>query len=257
MLILVPPSETKTRPTASDAPTVSYGSFAGSSLTKDRRTMLAAAQRTATGARAAERLGAPPSAPELVTRMAHLDTEPAGAPLEVYSGVLYDALGTISVPEDARLLITSALGGVVDAALDTIPAYRLSASSDVSRLGKVSAWWKPRLEATARSLTAASSVIVDCRSGAYTQMMPLVGDKVMRVGAVAVRDGRRSVVSHDAKRYRGLVARALLEEPVRARTADEVVDQLRASLSPGLDVEFERGARTHALTVVDTWSAER
>lgn len=92
MLILLPPSETKTRPSEVDGSPLDLGAMTLPQLVEPRRTMLRAAQRTAAGAEAAARLGVPASAPELVGRMLHLEQEPTAQPLTVYSGVLYDQL---------------------------------------------------------------------------------------------------------------------------------------------------------------------
>src|SRR5690625_5536599 len=74
MLILLPPSETKDRPSPYADP-MELGSLSLPALTTARQSMLRAVQRTATGADGAARLGVPASAPELTERMAHLDQE--------------------------------------------------------------------------------------------------------------------------------------------------------------------------------------
>ncbi len=69
--------------------------------------------------------------------------------------------------------------------------------------------------------------------------------------------GRRSVVSHLAKFGRGLLARALVLEPGRPRTVDDVVDVARAGLGPGWGVEPgdadspSAGGRGRVLTLID------
>lgn len=256
MLILLPPSETKTRPSEVGTARLALDGMSLPALHESRETMLRAARRTAAGADAAARLGVPASAPELVGRMLHLDEEPAGAPLAVYSGVLYDQLDpAASLPEDRRVLVQSALFGLVDAAQDAIPAYRLSAGSSLSRLGKAGTWWRPRLRPIAQELLAAqarsaSPLVIDCRSGGYRSMMAMRGDatvRVLEVAPVQERDGVRSVISHDAKRYRGLVTRVLLEAAQAPATAQEARELLAEGLGAGLAVELD-GDR---LVVVD------
>ncbi|MDO5662405.1 MAG: peroxide stress protein YaaA [Brachybacterium sp.] len=255
MLILLPPSETKTRPDASrdvlDLATVAFPA-----LTEARSTMLRAAQRTAATRDGAAKLGVPASSPELTERMAHLEAEPVGAALEVYAGVLFDQLDpATAIAPDRRVLIQSALLGVVDAACDRIPAYRLSAGSTVSRLGTVGTWWAPRLRRVASDLQreladSTSPVVIDCRSGAYRSMMPLRSSsavQVLDVSPVQEQDGRRKVISHDAKRYRGWVTRVLLDAPTPPSTPDEVVDQLRAAFDATLGVELDG----HRLVIID------
>lgn len=237
MLILLPPSETKTRPDTAER--FDLDALAEPTLRADRATMLRAAIRTARTPEGASRLGVPPSSPELVYRMAEIDQEPASAPLSVYSGVLYDQLDPgRPIPADRRVLVQSALFGVVDAATDRIPAYRLSAASEVSRLGRAGSWWGPRLAAHAERLVAEqaegdSPVIVDCRSGSYRSMMRVRGAgpvTVLDVAPVQEKDGRRKVISHDAKRYRGIVTDLLLAAPTPPSDPDELVDSLREGL---------------------------
>lgn len=256
MLILLPPSETKTRPTEVGAHRLDLDRFALPQLGEARSTMLRAAQRTAAGAGAAERLGVPASAPELVGRMLHLEQEPAAAALAVYSGVLFDQLDPARwETSDRRVLIQSALFGLVDAGQDRIPAYRLSAGSTLSRLGKAGSWWARQLRPLAAELRAeqaegSSPLVVDCRSGGYRSMMPMRsgdGVQVLEVSPVQEKDGVRKVISHDAKRYRGLVTQVLMSLEQAPRTAREVVEALATRLGAGLAVELD-GDR---LVVVD------
>lgn len=243
MILLLPPSETKTRP-ISGAP-LDLESLAHPRLRADRERVLRAAARTARSRGAAAALKVPATAPELVERMAHLDVEPSAAPLAVYSGVLYDALGDAGPGEGRDVLITSALLGVVDAATDRIPAYRLSAGSTLSRLGPIGTWWRPRLAGVSRALATSGRVVVDARSGAYRSMMPVPG--ALEISAVREQAGTRAVVSHDAKRYRGLVARALLESEQPALSVEDVAQISAAALPAGLGVELAPGV----LTIVD------
>lgn len=240
MLILLPPSETKTRPAEEGSPVLDLDRMALPALRASRETVLRAARRTAEGADAAARLGVPASAPELVDRMAHLDAEPVAAPLSVYSGVLFDQLDPgVALSEDRRVLVQSALFGLVDAARDAVPAYRLSAGSTLSRLGKAASWWRPRLKPVAEELRAeqaatSSPLVIDCRSGGYRTMMAMrsaPGLPVLEVSPVQERGGVRTVVSHDAKRYRGLVARVLLEAETAPATPDEACEVVAAGLA--------------------------
>ncbi|WP_157975685.1 YaaA family protein [Brachybacterium sp. YJGR34] len=256
MLILLPPSETKTRPPEVGSPPFSLEDLSLPALHGPRETMLRAARRTAAAADGGTRLGVPASAPELVGRMLHLEAEPAAAPLRVYSGVLYDQLDPAWIPtEERRVLIQSALLGLVDAGADRIPAYRLSAGSSVSRLGSVGSWWRASLRPVAAELLGeqaegASPLVIDARSGSYRSMMAVRSTRdvpVLAISPVQERGGARTVVSHDAKRYRGLVTRALLAADTVPSTPDEVVDVARAGLPEGLRVELE----DDALVVID------
>lgn len=256
MLILLPPSETKTRPADEGAAPLALEALALPQLSEARHTVLRAAQRTAVAPEGGAKLGVPASSPDLVQRMARIESEPTAAALTVYSGVLYDQLDPGRSPAaDRRVLIQSALFGLVDAGSDRIPAYRLSAGSTLSRLGKAGSWWSPRLTQVAAQLRreqaeAGSPVVIDCRSGTYRSMMAMrsgEGVRVLDVSPVQERAGVRTVVSHDAKRYRGLVTRALLEAERTPTSADEVVDVVRAAVGTDLQIELD-GDR---LVVVD------
>ena len=263
MLILLPPSETKTRPTEIGAGILDLTEMALPQLREARERVLRAAGRTAASPEAASRLGVPASSPELVGRMLHLDQEPVAAPLSVYSGVLYDQLAPDATPPaDRRVLVQSALFGLVDAGHDRIPAYRLSASSRLSHLG--AAGWTKQLRPLGEQLLAQeaagdSPVVIDCRSGAYRSMMRLRSTpevRVLEVSPVQEKGGRRTVVSHDAKRYRGIVTALLLAAPAAARTPEEVLSQLRDGFADpsragargaGLEVELDGDA----LVIID------
>jgi cytoplasmic iron level regulating protein YaaA (DUF328/UPF0246 family) len=246
VLILLPPSETKTRP-CPDADPLAPETLSFPSLREPRDVMLRAAAATATGKDGARKLGVPASAPELTDRMARIGQEPAGAPLDVYSGVLYDQLGSAIPGPDRRVLVQSALFGVVDAGTDAIPAYRLSAGSTVSRLGTPGAWWRTRLAPLAAALldevaASPSPFVLDCRSGSYRSMMRMRSSdtvRVLEVSPVREHDGRRTVVSHDAKRYRGLVTRALLEDRRPVPDARSLLALLSDALGGGTGIEID------------------
>lgn len=248
MLILLPPSETKTRPAPHPASDWRLDELSHPQLSRARETMLRAVQRTAAASDADARLGIPASAPELAERMAQLEQEPVAPALQVYSGVLFDQLAEHTVvPEDRRVLIQSALLGLVDAGADRIPAYRVSATSQVQRLGKAGTWWRKHLVPVASALhdqlaVSPSPLVIDSRSGAYRSMMPMRSTpqvRVLEVSPVQERDGVRKVVSHDAKRYRGWVTRVLLDAPRPPADAEAAASLLRAGFDGTLGVELD------------------
>jgi cytoplasmic iron level regulating protein YaaA (DUF328/UPF0246 family) len=256
VLLLLPPSESKTRPQRAAASTsesaaataLDLDSLSFPALTDARETMLRAVDRTAVGPRAADDLGVPVSEPELVARMQEIRGEPVAPALDVYAGVLFDQLDPAARPgPDRRVLVQSALLGVADAAGDLIPAYRLSATSHVNRLGKPASWWRSHLRPLVPRLLAEvaaspSPLVVDCRSGAYRSMMPIrstVDVRVLEVAPVQERDGKRKVISHDAKRYRGWVTRVLLADQRPLADAEALVSLLRESFGGTLGVELD------------------
>ena len=131
-----------------------------------------------------------------------------------------------------------------DAAGDHVPAYRLSAGSRVQRLGAAGPWWSTHLKPLRTRLleetgAGSSPLVVDSRSGAYRSMLPLRsghGARVLQVAPVQERGGVRKVISHDAKRYRGIVTRELIAAPELPGDADALVDLLRERLAavPGV-----------------------
>jgi cytoplasmic iron level regulating protein YaaA (DUF328/UPF0246 family) len=79
-------------------------------------------------------------------------TAPTLPAIERYTGVLYGALDTASMPAarqrriDAQVRIVSGLWGVV-APRDLIPDYKLKMSATLARLGRLSTWWRPAVTA--------------------------------------------------------------------------------------------------------------
>ena len=169
MLILLPPSESKTAPASGDP--LNLASLDLPALTGARSELADALAEVSGGEDALQVLGVGPSLAADVARNRHLRTAPAAPALEVYTGVLYDALDAASLWPGARevadssLLVVSALWGAVRPT-DRIPAYRLSMGTALPDTGKLSSWWKPRLAPVLDEL-AADQVVVDCRSAAY------------------------------------------------------------------------------------------
>src|SRR5215471_4220145 len=90
MLIFVPPSETKAFP--AEAPPVELGSLVLPELAPARARLLKALVRLARG-RAPDALGLSPGQSAELAHNRDLLSAPAGLAAEVYTGVLYDALG--------------------------------------------------------------------------------------------------------------------------------------------------------------------
>jgi cytoplasmic iron level regulating protein YaaA (DUF328/UPF0246 family) len=208
-----------------------------------------------------EVLGVGASLAAEVSRNVTLWQEPAGPAREIYSGVLYDALGFGSVSEgqlalaDESVRVVSAAWGLV-APSDRIPAYRLSmgvnldagagagAGVGVARsVGKVAAAWRKVLDAELAPL-AEGGVVVDCRSATYVAAWkPAARLETDWVSVKVLRElnGKRSVVSHNAKHTRGVLARHLLTRTgAQPQCAEELLvaarecpDFLEANLIPG------------------------
>jgi cytoplasmic iron level regulating protein YaaA (DUF328/UPF0246 family) len=142
---------------------------------------------------------------------------PAQAAERIYTGVLYEALDLVGLPPAARaragssVLIVSALFGLLRPG-DVIPAYRLSMDVDISRIGPLARVWRRVLDPVIVT-AAGDGPIVDCRSATYAAAWKPSRDLAGRVVQVRVLQevaGKRTIVSHMAKKTRGEVARLLL-----------------------------------------------
>lgn len=181
--------------------------------------------------RAAKVLDLGPKQTELIAVNARLASAPCAPAIEIYSGVLYDALDFETLPAsarkraDSRVLISSALFGFVRPH-DLIPAYRLSGDCTLPPLGPLASMWREPGQAVLASTTG---VIVDLRSGAYAKLAPLSSELSHR-GCVArvllEKNGKRSVVSHHNKATKGRLIREVLRTSGVARSLDDLVPYL-------------------------------
>ena len=213
MLILLPPSEGKTDPERGCPLDLARLSFP--SLGERRAELLDAALRS----------------------------RPARPAREIYTGVLYQALDLPSLPAAAqrRVVIVSAQYGAVRPA-DPIATYKRPIDAPA---------WRPLL-GPELARAAGRGAIVDCRSAAYLAAWRPEGEQAQRwvhVGVVKEAAGRRTVVSHDAKRWRGLLARQLLLAGGSPRTPEEVAALAAREARVELDPP-EAAGRPWRLTVV-------
>jgi cytoplasmic iron level regulating protein YaaA (DUF328/UPF0246 family) len=170
-----------------------------------------------------------------IAATARLRTAPTMPAMARYTGVLYEALDVGSLPRSARaraadrLLVSSALFGVLSGG-DRVPAYRLSAGSNLPGLGGPAAFWRPHL---GRALSVLQAPVVDLRSGAYASFAVVPGAVTVRV-VTENEAGGRTVVSHFNKATKGLLARALVLS--RAEFSG-ITDVARVARRAGLRVE--------------------
>ena len=228
MLVLLPPSETKTSPRRGRA--LDLGSLSFPGLTEVRETVLDALVALAREdpSKALRVLGISDRQLDEVARDAVLDTAPTARAGLVYTGVLYDALDLPSLEPKARrraersVIVSSALFGAVRLG-DRIPAYRLSGDTNLPALGPVAALWRDPL-AVAMSEAATRGLVIDLRSGTYAAMWRPTGDVATRTVAVrvlqAMPDGSRKVVSHFNKATKGRLLRHWLDHDLDPRDAD-------------------------------------
>jgi cytoplasmic iron level regulating protein YaaA (DUF328/UPF0246 family) len=172
-----------------------------------------------------------------------LRARPARPAREIYTGVLYRALDLPSLPAAAqrRVVIVSAQYGAIRPA-DWIATYRRPIDAPV---------WRPLL-GPELARAAGRGAIVDCRSAAYLAAWRPEGEQAERwvhVGVVKEAAGKRAVVSHDAKRWRGLLARQLLLAGGSPRTPQDVAAIAARAARVELDPP-EGAGRPWRLTVV-------
>ncbi|MDF0372602.1 peroxide stress protein YaaA [[Kitasatospora] papulosa] len=187
-------------------------------------------------------------------------TRPAG---EIYTGVLYDALGLATLDTAAKrragasLLVFSGLWGAVRIG-DRIPSYRCSMGVRLPGLGALSAYWRTPM-ASVMPEAADGGPVLDLRSSAYAGAWKPSGEVAERTVSVRVLQSRvvdgvekRSVVSHFNKATKGRMVRDLLLAGARPKVPAELVEALR---DLGYVVEAQapaRAGRPWALDVVVT-----
>lgn len=169
-----------------------------------------------------------------------LHTAPTLPALHRYTGVLYDALDVSSLSDATthHLAIGSALYGLVMGG-DPIPHYRLSGGTKLTPGTTMKKRWGSAITEALQRAEAEHGLVVDMRSGAYQQLGKLKTAVTVRVESVRP-DGSRKVVSHFNKHYKGLLARALAQNPT-GTTAAEVADIARAA---GFTVELNSAELT-------------
>lgn len=133
-----------------------------------------------------------------------LTSAPAAKAMDVYTGVLFQALDWNSLSPAAKargeksVLITSAIFGVLRPS-DLIPNYKAKI--------KTSDWkaaLKPALDALAADL------IIDCRSSTYSGVWQPSPANTVAVRVFKKEKGKISVITHLSKKYRGELTRVLL-----------------------------------------------
>ena len=222
MLVLLPPSEGKASG-GSGAP-LDLARLSHPALNPVRERLVDALEAAATtdpaGLQAA--LGCPAGE---VDKDAALRTSPTLPALSRYTGVVYEALSypTLSPAgrrrANASLRVASALFGLL-APRDAVPAYRLSGGTRLPGVGSLATMWRPALEPE----LAPHRLVVDLRSGPYAALARAPHAVTVRV--LRESGGTRSVVSHDNKYTKGLLARVLCEQG--ARSVADVAEAGRA-----------------------------
>jgi cytoplasmic iron level regulating protein YaaA (DUF328/UPF0246 family) len=251
VLILLPPSEGKTP--ALKGPAIEWESLSFPELNPYRAKVLEALGTVSAHEDALALLGVGASLRDDVERNTRLHAEPAAPAHQVYSGVLYDALGFKSMTPAQRrkatesILVVSALWGAIGFG-DHVPAYRLSMGTALPDVGRLASYWKPQLNA-ALAQRVDGELLVDCRSSTYAAAWAPPAAQTVNVNVFNEANGKRTVVSHFAKHTRGELARHLL---TRRGKAPETPDQLLKAASEIRTAELVEGTarKPHALNII-------
>lgn len=238
MLVLLPPSEGKATP--GSGPALDLGGLSLPGLNPAREVVLEELVGLCAGdeEKALEVLGLGEKLRGEVAKNAGLRTAPTLPAGQVYTGVLYDALGlgTLSAAAKRRagrsLLVFSGLWGGVRIG-DRIPSYRCPMGVKLPGLGSLGAYWRGAM-AEVMPEAAGGGLVLDLRSSAYAAAWKPKGElaartATVRVLQVTIVDGveKRSVVSHFNKATKGRLVRALLEDGGRPRDPGELAEALQ------------------------------
>ncbi|KQV05707.1 MULTISPECIES: peroxide stress protein YaaA [unclassified Kitasatospora] len=253
MLVLLPPSEGKAAAEAGVPLVLEELSLPG--LTAGRRAVFEALVGLCAGDEETARgvLGLSEGLRGEVAKNAGLRTAGALPAGEVYTGVLFDALGLAKLDEAAyalaerSLLVFSGLWGAVRVG-DRIPPYRCSMGVKLPPLGALGAYWRREM-AEVLPAVASRGLVLDLRSSAYAAAWKPAGETASRTATVRVLQERevdgelkRSVVSHFNKATKGRLVRDLLNAGLEPGSPGELVDAL-AWLGYRVEVSAEGSAR--------------
>ncbi|MEU6119229.1 peroxide stress protein YaaA [Streptomyces sp. NPDC047117] len=253
MLTLLPPSEGKADGQDGSAP-LDVAALSLPGLAPAREAVLTELVElcAADAGKAQEVLGLSEGLKGEVAKNAGLRTAGARPAGEIYTGVLYDALGLATLDEKARqlaersLLVFSGLWGAVGIA-DRIPSYRCSMGVKLPGLGALGAYWRGPM-AEVMPAAAGDGLVLDLRSSAYAAAWKPKGEVAERTATVRVLQSKivngvekRSVVSHFNKATKGRMVRDLLSAGLAPATPEELVEALR-----GLDYAVEAQAPAKA-----------
>ena len=146
-----------------------------------------------------------------------LATSPAAKAIDVYTGVLYQALDWNSLSTSAKargeksILISSALFGVLRPS-DVIPNYKAKIKTSD---------WKAALKPVLDGLEA--DLIIDCRSSTYAGVWQSPPERTVAVRVFKREKGKISVITHLSKKYRGELTRVLLKAGKAPKTPDDLL----------------------------------
>ena len=145
-----------------------------------------------------------------------------GPAIQVYTGVLYAALGwdTLTAAQKKlaqnSLVIISAKYGALRP-IDPIEPYKEKINNELMR---------PIVGATLNSIS--TELIIDCRSSTYQAVWPSPIEKTVEIKVFTKVNGEKKVITHMSKKTRGEVTRHILQAGKEIRTPkqlQEIVSQ--------------------------------
>lgn len=247
-MIWLPPSEGKTPP--GSGPRLDLTSLSQPTLLSPRTQVLEALGALGTGQRAATVLGLGPRSASQAMANAVIQEAPCARADDLFTGVLFAAADFASMDAAARerahalVLVFSGLFGAVRLD-DLLPDHRLPMGTILPGPGRLSTFWRSPLRGALEPLTG-TRVVLDLRSGPYRAACPAPWARVLRLGVEREHDGRRFVVSHDAKTWRGLVCGALLRAGDLPDDEGGALEALVES-ARGITSRDARGRRHHVV----------
>ncbi|WP_321780572.1 peroxide stress protein YaaA [Schaalia cardiffensis] len=255
MFIWLPPSESKSTPTS--GPTLDLKTLTHASLEPERTKLINALEALGADEQAAKLLGLGPTKTHEARANLHLLHSPCAPARELFTGVLFNALALPSLNAEQKecahrsIRIFSGLFGVLSPE-DLVPDHRLSIASKLPGVLPLAKYWRPALGEALRA-EAEGECVVDARSGGYAAACTAPWAHLISIRAAREREGKRQVISHDAKRWRGLACKELLALGANA-SLDEVVEALSA-LAGTISITDAKG-RVHQITDVEIFEAK-
>ncbi|CAB4621684.1 unannotated protein [freshwater metagenome] len=247
MLILLPPSEGKSAPEGGNPTRKLSFPELGKPRTQVWNALIAMCKHEPQTA--AKNLGLGVTQLDEVATNIHLAKSKCGPAIDVYTGVLYEALDAYSLNARTRTklnktaAISSALFGLVRP-LDLIPPYRLSGNSTVTSLTSLPVVWR---EASSAVIAASAGPIIDMRSQTYVALGPIPETCYERAITLRVsheKNGKRSVVSHFNKATKGALVRSLM---LNSKTPKNTNEFLAALTTLGYEWEISEPKKGPAL----------
>lgn len=243
VLVILPPSEGKTAATA--GPTLNLQELSFPQL-NDVRQQVAQALIEVCSLPEQEALTILKSGAQTlpdIRATAKLFEAPCAPAANIYTGVLYEAAHL--QPDDSALIFSGLFG--VTTPRDYIPLYRCAMSVNLPQVGTLSSVWKRELaslslDALQQAAGSIDHVVFDARSSAY-QVWPAKNAAIRKTASTSSEvpqddsafpfwtlraiNANGRTITHRAKYYRGLMARALLDAGKIANTqVEEIVHQV-------------------------------